>query len=1156
MPQTLLLAHGCSFFTTENLPMPRLSHHLHALEFGAVVLIVLSLVLFWLGQLRIDNFKENQATLVNITMMGVTNQVNGLVRNNQQHLELFIENHTKDLQQLADNSNDRNLYTQLHHKIQTFFPMALAFTLTDRQGQTLTVDFNSYTDEMCLNDLSGLDKHQDKLNRFLIKIHPNPLGYHYNIGTLWSSGSKSGILLINQRPIEFIQLLRNVQLPDYELMLVDRRQQDLIELTAYGSRNNLPLDQFHLTDRDKQRIVASHQLENTHWHLLMLHKRGLYEDHTETVWNQSLLIFFLFTAVIVLMSWWSDKLDNKRHEAVRALQRNEARFRAIVQDQTDLVCRYTAHGILTFVNHAYCRYFVKTREELLGESFKTDVLSKDQGYLSQQIDSLTPQQPIILAEYRVRLQNGRIHWQQWAIRGLYEGETLREIQAVGRDISEQKQVADKLEKAKEAAETAVISKSEFLSKMSHEIRTPMNGIIGMTELLLNTHLDTKQQDYALTVSRSATSLLNLMDDILDFARLDSGQLNLTQNNIELKQLVSDIHQTLHLKAEHKKLKLNMEFAHNLPTRIYTDAARLRQVLVNLTANAIKFTERGHVTIKISLAKNKSLNNPEVSVLFEIEDTGTGIPKQYLNHIFTEFNGIEQNNKHLNGTGLGLSISYRLIKLMRGTLQVHNREEQGSCFYFSLPFHIAPTRIEASKAASQRTSIIDTRILLVDDNPVDRQLFSEQLQNLHVRYDVVSNAETALHYLRNAYDAHDPYWLILIDYRMPMLNGHQLGVKIRQNLQYDNLCLFLISYAIESHDIERFKQLGFSGFLQKPIQHSQLHYSLEILRAAYLPNCTPPAWQDFYLQHDDKQVLSDNSYEDLPDYSQVQILLVEDNEINRTVASNMIQQLGCQLDIAVNGRIGVEKWQAKPYDLIFMDIQMPEMDGLTATAKIRELEKQQDSSKVPIVAVTANALPGDAKRCYEVGMNEVIAKPFGFDDIFTAIDKFCTIKKAQNMDTLTASASPAIVATKPKLSAPDISPNLQATNIPAPQKDLPVFDAPQLQRVVIGNINLLQKIVEVFQEDTEEQLKKLEQTLALVDENDIEQQRHIERMMHSLKGEARNIGALQMGEFAYEGELAAKAQQWQRAQAVLPYLKQSFTQLQKIWADIDWNNFLE
>ena len=1131
--------------------MPRLSHRLHTLEFGAIVLIVLTLVLFWLGQLSFNNFKENQATLVNITIMNVTNRINYLLKKDQQYLNLFVEHHKKELQELAAAPQNKLLYTQIYQDMQEFFPLVLAFSLSNKQGQTLLDKLNHYNDEMCLEDLRSFSQNKDKLKPLAIKIHPNPLGYHYNIATTWGDEKKSGLLLVNQRPDKLTQLLRNVQLSDYELILIDRSQQDLIELTAHGSRSDLPLDQFHLNAENKRRIVASHRLDNSHWHLLILHKRGLYQDQKQAIWNQSLLIFFLFAAVILLMSWWSDKLDSKRHQAVKALQQNEARYRAIVQDQTDLICRYSPNGLLSFVNHAYCRYFVKTQEELLGKPFQEPVLSKDQDYLQQQLSSLNAEQPITLVEYRVRLQNGRIHWQQWAIRGLYEEDQLIEIQAVGRDISEQKQTANNLKKAKEVAETSIKFKNEFLSNMSHEIRTPMNGIIGMTELLLNTDLNNKQKEYALTVSRSASSLLSLMDDILDFSQLDSGHFKLQQDNINLQQFLRDVQQNLHLKAEQKNLSLRLEYDQNLPKRIYTDNKRLRQVLINLISNAIKFTEQGYILIKLDVAKIEQTNIPQVNIRFEIKDTGIGIPSQYLSHIFTGFNQANLlNTKHFSGTGLGLSISYRLIKLMGGKLQVNSQPEQGSCFYFHLPFHIAPPRVEAAAMASMRSSINNTRILLVDDNPIDRHLFGEQLNSLKVRYDVVSNAETALHYLRNAHNESDPYWLILIDYRMPIINGYQLGMRIRQNSQYDKLCLFLISYAIETPEIDQFKQLGFSGFLQKPIQYTQLNYSLEVLRAAYIPQHRPPLWQDFYLQYDDNQIFPTTTYEQLPNYSDMHILLVEDNEINRTVASNMIQQLGCQIDIAINGRIAVDKWQDNHYDLIFMDIQMPEMDGLAATSKIRDLEKkQQISPAIPIVAVTANALPGDTRRCFDVGMNEVIAKPFGFDDIYAAVEKFCKNKQAS--PTTTQTKAPNITA-----SLETIEDKPYTEDIVTPKTDQPVFDDSQLRRVVIGNLNLLKKIVEIFQLDTQNQLDKLETLLTSIDTNDIEQQRQIERIMHSLKGEARNIGAVQMGEIAYQGELAAKDQQWQQAQAVIPDLKQSFSKLQQIWAEIDWDNFLE
>jgi PAS domain S-box-containing protein len=686
----------------------------------------------------------------------------------------------------------------------------------------------------------------------------------------------------------------------------------------------------------------------------------------------------------------TDITERKRTEV--ALQINERRYRAIVQDQTELICRYLPDGRISFVNEAYCRYFNKTEAELVGHHFTPFIFDTTQDKLRDLMDGLSRETPEIESELGMEL-DGNIRWQHWIVRSMFDDNSkLVEYQAVGRDITERKHAEDELRHAKEIAEAATRARSEFLANMSHEIRTPMNGIVGMTELLLRTTLTTQQYEYAEIIYQSTDALQTLINDILDFAKIEAGKLALEKAEFDLESAVFDVARLLSITAETKGYELIVRYAPSAPRHFIGDAGRLRQILTNLVGNAIKFTSKGHVLIDVE-CQVQTLESACMS--FQIKDTGIGIPTEQLDTIFEEFTQADTSTtRQFGGTGLGLAISQQLVKMMNGEIGVKSKLGKGSTFTFTLPLPLAENfeKIEAVHNSqftihnSQLTEggleiLRGTRILIVDDNPVNRRILEEQFGEMQVRACAVESAETALTALLEAARFDDPYWLAIIDYFMPDIDGKQLGQFIKQNQEIQDTILVMLSSAGIQQESFQVQQIGFAAHLVKPLPLYQFQRVLVALRETYnrsqnLEFITMASMNKFQFQNVQK------IYPNMP------VLLVEDNDVNRLVAMNMLEQLGCQVTQAENGLEALEKLEQQNFAVIFMDIQMPSMGGFEATAEIREREKERCTGKNVIIAMTANAMQGDAEQCIAAGMDDYIAKPITLDRIFDRLKKYC------------------------------------------------------------------------------------------------------------------------------------------------------------------------
>src|SRR5437899_42983 len=642
-----------------------------------------------------------------------------------------------------------------------------------------------------------------------------------------------------------------------------------------------------------------------------------------------------------------------------------------------------------------------------------------------------------------------------------EGRT-REVE---QEIAERKQTEQELQKAKEAAEAASRAKSEFLANMSHEIRTPMNGILGMTELALDTDLNSEQREYLTMVKTSADNLLRVINDILDFSKIEAGKLDLDFVDFNLRETLGEALKALAIRAHKKNLELSQDIRGSVPECLVGDAGRLRQILVNLVGNAVKFTERGEVVVRVEV---ESQTKEAVRLHFLVSDTGIGISPEKLKEIFEPFAQADSSmTRQYGGTGLGLTISTRLVAMMGGRLWVESEAGQGSAFHFTADFGPAENTQVAAPVV-EADALENLPALVVDDNATNRRILEDMLGNWRMKPSGAQGGPSALAAMERALKEDKPFPLVLLDAQMPDMDGFAVAEQIRSRPDLAGATIMMLTSDRQAGDAARCRELGIAACLTKPITQSDLLDA--ILRVLCKRILTAP------------QQLRDNRDTLPPPDRVLRFLLVEDSAVNQALAVRLLRKRGHEVQVANDGRQGLEAWgKAGPgrFDVVLMDVQMPEMDGFEATAAIRAREKTTGRHQ-PIIAMTAHAMKGDKERCLEAGMDGYVSKPVRTKDLFDEIKKHVP----------SAEAPPTETSAKP--------PSPEAT--PPVRESAETLDRATLMERLEGDAGLLAELVGLFLQDYPRLLTAMREAVARGDA------KLLERAAHTLKGAVSNFAA--------------------------------------------------
>jgi PAS domain S-box-containing protein len=715
-----------------------------------------------------------------------------------------------------------------------------------------------------------------------------------------------------------------------------------------------------------------------------------------------ILVTFMVLGLTVLTS----VADRRFSAQAMELEFSELRFRAVFEGAgIGIAISDLAHGKVLAVNHAYQKMLGCTSEEMqLPEIFDQVTHPDDRAKARQVYERLRAGQ-----EDQVQMENRYVRRDSSEVTASIDLSVLRDphgkskfVLGLATDVTQRRRAEVELQRAKEAAEAASDAKSTFLATMSHEIRTPMNGILGMTELVLDTDLTAEQRENLGLVRLSAESLLSIINDILDFSKIEAGKFELETIPFDLRESLGETMKTLSFRTHQKGLELIYEVQPDVPEVLLGDPGRIRQILINLIGNSIKFTEHGQIFVNVA---EESQGPATTHLHFAVQDTGVGIPADKQAKIFEAFSQADGSMaRKYGGTGLGLTICARLVEMMGGRIWVESQPGNGSTFHFTVRLSIQETPSNPAPALPP-DQLRDLHVLIVDDNFTNRRVLEGMLLRWGMQPTIVDGGRAALQALEIAKSTGRPFPLVLLDGQMPEMDGFTLADCIRKDPDLVGASIMMLTSAGHMGDAARCRELGISGYLVKPIRQGELLDSIcQILQKSPKKSIEP-----LVTRHSLRET-----------ESRLRVLLAEDNAVNRTLAVRLLEKRGYVVTVAGDGRAAVAAVEKEPFDIILMDVQMPEMDGFEATLAIRQRE-QSTGGHIPIIAMTAHALKGDEERCLSAGMDGYVSKPIRTHELFAAIEAAIGRYADQNA----SSSQPAESTTSVTKSAPTLEEELKA-----------------------------------------------------------------------------------------------------------------------------------